>query len=101
MGLWSTLMTLSKWSRPSIPVQGAASMLLPFTWRATWAYRVSLIRVLLPEPETPVTQVNRPTGMSMVTSLRLLPLAPWMRSTRSGSAGLRRLGTVMLRVPDR
>src|SRR3972149_1519989 len=30
----------------------------------------------LPEPETPVTQVNRPTGKRTVISLRLLCLAP-------------------------
>ncbi len=30
----------------------------------------------LPAPETPVTQVNRPSGISAVTFLRLLPRAP-------------------------
>src|SRR5689334_5937104 len=43
--------------------------------RATAAYSVSLTSVLLPEPETPVTQVNRPTGTSTVTPFRLLPRA--------------------------
>jgi hypothetical protein len=47
---------------------------------------VSLISVLLPEPDTPVTQVNRPTGISTVTSLRLLPLAPSMRRACPGRA---------------
>jgi hypothetical protein len=45
-------------------------------WRATAAYSVSLTRVDLPEPDTPVTQVSRPTGKSTLTFFRLLPLAP-------------------------
>src|SRR3989304_1165150 len=36
----------------------------------------------LPEPETPVTQVNRPTGKRTVISLRLLCLAPTRVSQR-------------------
>jgi hypothetical protein len=32
-----------------------------------------LISVDLPEPDTPVMQVNRPTGSSSETSFRLLP----------------------------
>jgi hypothetical protein len=39
-------------------------------------YKVSFTRVDLPEPDTPVTHVNSPTGNSTLTSLRLLPLAP-------------------------
>jgi hypothetical protein len=37
------------------------------------AYRVSLMRVDLPEPETPVTQTKMPVGSSRVTFFRLLP----------------------------
>ena len=36
----------------------------------------------LPPPDTPVTQVNRPSGISAVTFLRLLPRAPTIFSTR-------------------
>ena len=39
---------------------------------ATAAYSVSLTSVLLPEPDTPVTQVNRPTGISAVTLLQVV-----------------------------
>ena len=50
-------------------------------WMACAAavYSVSLTSVDLPEPDTPVTQVSRPTGKSTLTFLRLLPLAPTMR----------------------
>ena len=35
-----------------------------------------MIRLDLPEPETPVTQVKVPSGIAAVTSLRLLARAP-------------------------
>ncbi len=38
----------------------------------------------LPPPDTPVTQVNRPSGTSAVMFLRLLALAPRTRIIRSG-----------------
>ena len=38
-----------------------------------------MVSVDLPEPETPVMQVNRPMGISAVRFLRLLPVAPTMR----------------------
>ena len=43
-----------------------------------WAIlkKVSLIKVDLPEPDTPVTQVKRPMGMVKSTLRRLLPRAP-------------------------
>src|SRR6218665_2888230 len=80
MGLWSTLITLSKYSMPTISSCGAGSSCARWIWRATAAYSVSLTSVLLPEPETPVTQVSRPTGKSTLTCRRLLPLAPITRS---------------------
>ena len=52
-----------------------------------------------PEPETPVMQVNRPTGSVSVTSFRLLPRAPVSFSTFSGFAGTRFFGTSILRLP--
>ena len=38
----------------------------------------------MPPPETPVTQVNRPSGISAVTFFRLLPRAPTTLSARRG-----------------
>ena len=48
-----------------------------------------MTRVDLPPPETPVTQVKVPSGISAVTSLRLLPRAPTRLSIRL-FIGLRR-----------
>ena len=60
-----------------------------------------MVSVDLPEPETPVMQVNRPMGISAVRSLRLLPVAPTMRSALPFFGGRRVAGTSMKRVPDR
>ncbi len=35
-----------------------------------------MVKLDLPEPETPVTQVNVPSGIEAVTFLRLLAVAP-------------------------
>ncbi len=48
-----------------------------------------MISVDLPPPETPVMQVNRPSGIEVEMCFRLLPLAPTISSLRAGS-GLRR-----------
>ena len=48
-----------------------------------------MVKVDFPPPDTPVMQVNSPTGISPVTDFRLLPLAPEMRITFLGD-GLRR-----------
>src|SRR5882762_5368162 len=54
----------------------------------------------LPEPETPVTTVSRPSGSVMSTSLRLLALAP--RICIALPLGLRRFsGTSILAAPLR
>ena len=61
---------------------------------------VSVIRELLPEPETPVTTVSVPMGTSSVTLFRLFSLAPVIFNVPR--PGLRRVsGTAMRRRPDR
>ena len=35
-----------------------------------------MVKLDLPEPETPVTQVKVPSGIAALTSLRLLAVAP-------------------------
>ena len=39
-------------------------------------YKISLIKELLPDPDTPVTQVNVPSGNDTLIFLRLFSLAP-------------------------
>ena len=53
----------------------------------------------MPEPDTPVTQVNSPSGISAVTLRRLLPEAPTIRISFSGSNGTRRCGRGIERLP--
>ncbi len=55
----------------------------------------------LPPPETPVTQVNRPSGISAVTFFRLLPVAPTTRSRLPFCGGRRKSGIGISRAPDR
>jgi hypothetical protein len=47
----------------------------------------------LPEPETPVTAVNRPSGKETSMSCRLFSRAPYTVSCRSKSAGRRTSGS--------
>ena len=69
--------------------------------RATNWYSVSLMSVDLPEPDTPVTHVITPSGMSTVTLRRLLPRALRMRRTRSSWRGVRIGGIAIARLPER
>ena len=82
-------------------VQGAGCVAALLRCRAAWFHSVSLISVDLPEPETPVTQVIRPSGISAVTFLRLLPRAPSMRIRFAGSRAVRRFGTSICWRPER
>ena len=78
----------------------AGASLAPLSRRASALYSVSTRSVDLPPPETPVTQVNSPSGMSAEIFFRLLPRAPTTRSTRCGFFG-RRSGTAISRTPLR
>ena len=60
---------------------------------------VSLIKVDLPEPDTPVIQVNKPTGIFKLTFFRLLPFAPKIVSIFSRSTGTRFSGIAIRRSP--
>ena len=64
-------------------------------------YTVSFTSVLLPEPDTPVTTVMRPTGICTFTRFKLLPRAPLISSTSCGSNGRRSEGSGISRRPDR
>ena len=69
--------------------------------RAAAAYSVSMVSVDLPEPETPVTQVRRPMGISAVTFCRLFSVAPTMRIVLPFSGARRLVGSGICRVPER
>ena len=59
------------------------------------------MRVDFPEPDTPVTQVSRPSGNSNLTFWRLLPRAPSIRICPLVVTGCRDVGTAIERSPDR
>ena len=69
--------------------------------RAAAAYSVSMISVDLPEPETPVTQVRRPIGISAVTFCRLFSVAPTMRIALPFCGARRLVGSGICRAPER
>ena len=72
IGDWSMLMILSICSSPSMPSWAPGRS---FAWcrrLATAWYRVSLTRVDLPEPETPVTQQKTPSGIGDVDLLEVV-----------------------------
>ena len=52
-------------------------------------YKVSLINVDFPLPDTPVMQLSKPTGNFRVTSLKLLPVALLILIQRDGFGGVR------------
>ena len=54
-----------------------------------------------PEPDTPVTQVNKPTGISKFTFFKLLPDAPLSFSHFFLSSAVRFLGISILSAPDK
>src|SRR5712671_4348231 len=55
----------------------------------------------LPEPETPVTHTNRPTGSARSIFLRLFPRAPRSRNTRVLSKRRRVSGSGISSAPER
>src|SRR4051794_23594233 len=64
--------------------------------------RVWLIKVDLPEPETPVTQIRPPSGMRTLTFLRLFSVQPLISmQSRSGSTARRVSGMGMEYSPVR
>src|SRR5690606_18175590 len=102
MGLWSISTHLSRCSSPLMALWGAAlSVVALLRAVAARGNRVSLIRVDLPEPDTPVMQVDTPMGMSRSTLRRLLPLAPLMVRRFFVSPGRRLAGMAMAFLPDR
>ena len=62
MGDWSMATTLSMCARPRTFLYASGGVFEPKKCCARTRYSVSLIRVDLPEPDTPVMHVNVPRG---------------------------------------
>src|SRR5262245_42268844 len=93
----TTLCTLAAPSRPS-KSPGKVRVSTRRFQRAL--YRISLISVLLPEPDAPVMAMNRPSGNVTLMDLRLFSRAP--RNVSVLPVPWRRPdGVLILRLPER
>lgn len=71
IGDWSILIILSIFSIPFISLHLPGFSLAPFRSLAIVLYSISFINVLFPEPDTPVTHTNWPSGIFTLISFRL------------------------------
>ena len=100
IGDWSIITSLSTSSHPfSFLCAMGRSATYP-SFRANPAARVSFIKVLLPEPDTPVTTVSSPRGNSTLSILRLFPCGP-SKVRHFSPAGLLCFGVCIAVLPDR
>ena len=97
IGDWSMAMTLSSCSIPSMALCFPGMVWARFSFFASVLYKISFTRELLPEPDTPVTQVITPSGKFTSIFFRLFSAAP---RTVSHPVGLRRSdGTGIFNLP--
>lgn len=71
IGDWSILIILSIFSNPFTPLHFPGFSFAPLISLAILLYKTSFTKVDLPEPETPVTQVNTPSGILTFISFKL------------------------------
>ena len=90
-------------SVPLNPVKALGTFLLLFLFKIKLKalYSVCKIRVDLPLPETPVTQVNVPTGIFKFTFFKLFPLAPFISINLPFFADLLFFGIDINFLPDK
>ena len=99
IGDWSISITLSNWSIPIISSCLPGIHLARFRSLASLLYKISLVRELFPEPDTPVMQVMIPSGIFTSIFLRLFSLAPL--TVKKPVGFLRSDGTGILILPLR
>src|SRR5262249_30067898 len=100
MGDWSTLTTLSRCSMPLIDLWSPGGCFDLYTRCISARSRMSLTSVDLPDPDTPVTATNLPSGDVTSMLRRLCSRAPF--TTRLLPLPMRRTpGTGMLLRPDK
>ena len=90
-------MTLSNCSTPSIHLCLPGIILALFSFLARLLYKISFTRELLPEPETPVTQVIIPRGIFTSIFFRLFSAA--FRIVKNPAGFLRTEGTGICSFP--
>ena len=77
IGDWSIFIILSIFSIPLISSHFPGFSVAPLISLASDLYKTSFTRVLFPEPETPVTQTNCPSGNFTFTFFKLFSVAPF------------------------
>ena len=78
IGDWSMFITLSRCSMPSNFLCLPAFLRARLREFASFLYSISFTSELFPEPDTPVTHTNLPSGISTFTFLRLFSSAPFI-----------------------
>ena len=73
----------------------------PFNFWATVLYKISFTNVDFPEPETPVTQVNTPSGNFTSIFFKLCSVAPFTSIHFDFNAFLLVFGTSIFLLPLR
>ena len=76
IGDWSIFIILSIFLIPFTSLHLPGFSFEPFNSFAIFLYKTSFTNVLLPEPDTPVTQVNTPNGISTFIFFKLFSSAP-------------------------
>ena len=76
IGDWSIFIILSIFSIPFIPLHFPGFSVDLFISLLAVLYKTSFIRVDFPEPETPVTHVNTPSGILTFIFFKLFSSAP-------------------------
>ena len=99
IGDWSMSITLSNTSIPRTAECRPGFVRARFSRFASALKMTSFTSVDLPEPLTPVTQMNLPTGSSTSISFRLCSAAP--STPNQPASWMRRSGVGITRRPDR
>ena len=76
IGDWSIFIILSILSIPTTSLHLPGFSLEPFNCFVIVLYSISFTNVLFPEPETPVTQLNTPSGNLTLIFFKLCSVAP-------------------------
>ena len=76
IGDWSIFIILSILSIPTTSLHLPGFSLEPFNCFVIVLYSISFTNVLFPDPETPVTQLNTPSGNLTLIFFKLCSVAP-------------------------
>jgi hypothetical protein len=99
IGDWSIFIILSIFSIPFTSLHFPGFSVALFIFCAIVLYKISFIKVDFPEPETPVIQVNTPSGNFTSIFFKLCSVAPFTSIHFPFVGFLRFLGTSIFFLP--